>query len=111
MSSEGVEAQGANATLAAYKCYSIDSCTGGSVTESQLIIPKVCSDGYVGDLCSGCESGWVNTGGGKCVRCHSTGALIFSIIIVSTVVMVTLAALVSIATHNPKQKSQVRCVM
>lgn len=107
MTSANIEALGANTTLAAYKCSSIDSCTGGSVTGTALMIPNVCGDGYVGDLCGGCKSGWADTGGGKCVRCHSTGVLVFSLILVPSLALIALAVLVSILTHNPKQKSQV----
>lgn len=100
----------ANASLAVYKCSSTDCCVGASVTESQLTIPNVCGDGYVGDLCSGCDAGWANTGGGKCVRCHTTIVLICSLIVVPGAVLGALAVLVSVVVHNPRPKSQVTLV-
>lgn len=96
-----------NNSLLVYKCPSVDACVGGSVTASQLSVPNVCGDGYSGELCSGCQAGWANTGGGKCVRCHSTGVLVLSLILVPSVVLVILAVLVTALTHNPKQRSQV----
>lgn len=104
--SGSIDALDSNQSLSVYKCQSIDACVGGSVTQSQLMVPNVCGDGYVGDLCSGCAAGWANTGGGKCVRCHSPGVLIFSLLLVPTVVLMILAVLVSVITHKPAQKSQ-----
>lgn len=106
-SAGGVDPTQSNTSLTVYKCLSVDACVGGSVSDAQLVIPSVCADGYVGELCGGCDSGWANTGGGKCVRCHSGGALIFSLIVFPAIVLAVLAVLVAIVVHNPRQKSQV----
>lgn len=100
----------ANDTLQAYKCSSVASCVGGSVVGMQLVIPDVCAPGYEGDVCSGCQAGWASTGGGKCVRCHSSGIQVFSLIIVAGLVSFLIAALVAVATHNPRETVQV-CVV